>query len=101
MLTFYVSSYGKNDDKGIYIVNLDEKTQKFSLVQHIVTQDYPSYMITKNNTLFLSYKNAGNLIFSFYIRCNSLTSQTLDNLLTDMDKLALYISSNPCFSNLI
>ena len=59
MLTFYVSSYGKNDDKGIYIVNLDEKTQKFSLVQHIVTQDYPSYMITKNNTLFLSYKNAG------------------------------------------
>ena len=28
MLTFYVSSYGKNDDKGIYIVNLDEKNTK-------------------------------------------------------------------------
>ena len=22
MITFYVSSYGKNDDKGIYIINL-------------------------------------------------------------------------------
>ena len=32
MITFYVSSYGKNDDKGIYIINLNEKKQEFSLV---------------------------------------------------------------------
>ena len=58
MITFYVSSYGKNDDKGIYIINLNEEKQEFSLVQHIITQDYPSYMITKNNTLYIAYKNA-------------------------------------------
>ena len=26
MKTFYVSSYGKNDDKGIYIMKFDEQT---------------------------------------------------------------------------
>ena len=61
MLTFYVSSYGKNDDKGIYIVKLDDKNQQFSLIQHIVTQDFPAYMITKNNNLFVAYKNAGRI----------------------------------------
>ena len=61
MKTFYVSSYGKNDDKGIYIINLNEETQEFSLVQHIVTQDYPSYMIVRNNTLYIAYKNASRL----------------------------------------
>lgn len=47
MKTFYVSSYGKSDNKGIYIIDLNEENQKLSLVQHIVTHDYPSYMITK------------------------------------------------------
>lgn len=61
MKTFYVSSYGKNDHKGIYIVNFNENTQEFSLVQHIVTRDYPSYMIIKNNILYLAYKNASRL----------------------------------------
>lgn len=31
MITFYVSSYGKNDDKGIYIINLNEKNKSFLL----------------------------------------------------------------------
>lgn len=58
MQTFYVSSYGKNDNKGIYIINFNENTEEFSLVQHIVTRDYPSYMIIKNNILYIAYKNA-------------------------------------------
>lgn len=58
MKTFYVSSYGKNDNKGIYIVNIDEEKQELSLVQHIVTPDYPAYMITKENTLYVAYKKA-------------------------------------------
>ena len=37
MKTFYVSSYGKSDNKGIYIIDLNEENQKLSLVQHIVT----------------------------------------------------------------
>lgn len=61
MKTFYVSSYGKNDHKGIYIVNINENTKEFSLVQHIVTQDYPAYMIVKNNALYIAYKNASRL----------------------------------------
>lgn len=58
MAIFYVSSYGKHDDKGIYIVNFDSKTNSFQKIQHIVTQDYPSYMITKDQTLYVAYKNA-------------------------------------------
>ena len=58
MAIFYVSSYGKNDDKGVYIINFNEETHAFKLVQHIVTQDYPSYMVTKDNTLYVAYKNA-------------------------------------------
>ena len=61
MKTFYVSSYGKSDNKGIYIIDLNEENQKLSLVQHIVTHDYPSYMITKNNILYVAYKNASRL----------------------------------------
>ncbi|MFR7591592.1 MAG: lactonase family protein [Longibaculum sp.] len=60
MKTFYVSSYGKNDDKGIYIMHFDEKTLQFKQVQQIVTQDFPSYMITKNHVLYVAYKNASS-----------------------------------------
>ena len=28
MKTFYVSSYGKSDNKGIYIIDLNEENQK-------------------------------------------------------------------------
>ena len=41
MHTFYVSSFGKNSNKGIYIVHFDENSDELSIVQHIVTKDYP------------------------------------------------------------
>lgn len=60
MKIFYVSSYGKNNDKGIYIMKFDETTLEMKRVQQIVTQDYPSYMITKNHILYVAYKNASS-----------------------------------------
>lgn len=47
MKVFYVSSYGKNNDKGIYIMKFDEETLEMKRVQQILTKDFPSYMITK------------------------------------------------------
>ena len=61
MKIFYVSSYGKKNDKGIYIMKFDEETLKMKQVQQIVTPDYPSYMITQNHTLYVAYKNASLL----------------------------------------
>ena len=61
MKIFYVSSYGKNNHKGIYIVKLNEETQELSVIQHIITPDYPSYMLVKNNNLYITYKNANRL----------------------------------------
>ncbi len=61
MKTFYVASYGKNNDKGIYIMRLNEETLEMQRVQQIVTQDYPSYMITKDHVLYVAYKNASSL----------------------------------------
>ncbi len=58
MKTFYIASYGKNDDKGIYIMKFDEDTLKIKQIQQIITQDYPSYMITKDHVLYIAYKNA-------------------------------------------
>lgn len=58
MHTFYVSSFGKNSNKGIYIVHFDENNDELSIVQHIVTKDYPSYMVIKDNNLYITYKNA-------------------------------------------
>lgn len=84
MAIFYVSSYGKNDDKGIYIVDFNTALQSLKLIQHIVTPDYPSYMITKSNTLFVAYKNAsrnnaGGGIGSFSIYKDELISNTTYN----------------------
>lgn len=61
MKTFYVSSYGKKDNKGIYIMSFDEKTLKIKQIQQIITKDYPSYMITKDHMLYVAYKNASAL----------------------------------------
>ena len=60
MKIFYVSSYGKNDDKGIYILKFDKETLQMKLIQQIVTRDYPSYMITKDHILYIAYKNASS-----------------------------------------
>ncbi|WP_028042742.1 lactonase family protein [Candidatus Stoquefichus massiliensis] len=60
MKTFYVASYGKNNDRGIYIMKFDESTLEIKRIQQIVTKDYPSYMITKNHVLYVAYKNASS-----------------------------------------
>ena len=56
--TFYVASYGKGDKRGVYIVNMDKETLHLELLEHILTPDFPSYMITTPHTLYISYKNA-------------------------------------------
>lgn len=58
MINFYVSSYGKGDLKGIYICQLDEDSQKMSLVKQVETIDYPSYIITKDHLLYAAFKDA-------------------------------------------
>lgn len=58
MKTFYVSSYGKNNDKGIYILTFNEETLELKQRQQIVTIDYPSYMICDDHNLYVAYKNA-------------------------------------------
>ena len=60
MKLFYVASYGKHDKKGIYTLKFDEDSLKIKQVQHIVTPDYPSYMITKDHVLYIAYKNASS-----------------------------------------
>lgn len=60
MKTFYVSSYGKNNDKGIYILKLNKETLQMKRVQQIVTIDYPSYLVTKDHVLYVAYKNASS-----------------------------------------
>ncbi len=58
MPILYVSSYAKHDDKGIYIIDFCLETKTLRKIQQIVTLDYPSYMICKDNTLYVSYKNS-------------------------------------------
>ena len=48
MKTFYVASYGKGDDKGIYIVSFNEETLELMKIQQILSQEFPSYLIAKN-----------------------------------------------------
>lgn len=77
MKTFYVASYGKGDDKGIYIVSFNEETLELKKIQQILTQDFPSYLIAKNKELYVSYKNArsnneGGGLGSFSIHKNEL-----------------------------
>lgn len=56
MTVLYIASYGKDDNRGIYIVNLDKANNTLAKVQQIVTPDFPSYMITKGNILYTAYK---------------------------------------------
>lgn len=61
MKTFYVSSYGKKNDKGIYIMKFDKNDLSIKQIQQIVTPDYPSYMTIQNHMLYVAYKNASLL----------------------------------------
>ncbi len=60
MANFYVSSYGKDHKKGIYICNIDDQDGSLQCLKHIPTTDYPSYIIQKDHLLYVSYKNATN-----------------------------------------
>ncbi len=59
-MNFYVSSYGKGEQKGIYICELDKDNKTISLVKQIMTKDYPSYIITKGDLLYAAFKDAGS-----------------------------------------
>ena len=81
MSIFYVSSYGKEDDKGIYIISHDQENNTMSIVEHVKTKDYPSYMIKTDNSIFVTYKNAskdntGGGVGSFFIKDNTLLLNT-------------------------
>lgn len=57
MVKIYIASYGEGSDKGIYVVDMDENG-KLSLCQHLETEDYPSYLVRKNQYIYASMKNA-------------------------------------------
>ena len=57
----FIASYGKDDDKGIYIVQFNDETYELKLNKHIETKDFPSYLITSDHHLYISYKNASPL----------------------------------------
>lgn len=57
MSIFYVSSYGKGNQKGIYICDFNEETKQLSLIEHVQTKDFPSYMIQSNGKLYVALKN--------------------------------------------
>lgn len=58
MTKAYVASYGKDEKKGIYVVEVDKNSGQLQLIQHFKTRDFPSYLVHKNNLLFCSLKNA-------------------------------------------
>ena len=77
MIILYIASYGEEERKGIYQVSLDEETGALSLMNHIPTIDFPSYIIIKENTLYVALKNATKLntsggVASYSIKDNML-----------------------------
>ena len=56
MAYIYISSYAEDSKKGIYVLKMEE--EKLSLVQHVPTEDYPSYIISRDEHLYASLKNA-------------------------------------------
>ena len=49
---FYVSSYAKGKEKGLYVCNLDETKNELHLNKHVPTDDFPSYVIKKDDYLY-------------------------------------------------
>lgn len=58
MVKAYVASYGEGEKKGIYVVEMNETNGQLSLLQHLETEDYPSYIIKRDDYLYASMKNA-------------------------------------------
>ena len=81
MKMIYVASYGKGEDKGIYTLSFDPYTIKLKKEEHIPTKDFPSYMITRDDHLYVAYKNADNTndgggLGSFLIEDNKLIKES-------------------------
>ena len=74
----YISSYGENDKKGIYVANFEDN--KLSLVQHYLTEDFPSYIIRKDNYLYASLKNA-----SKNLNNGGMNAQMLQEKITNIE----------------
>lgn len=58
MANIYIASYGENEKKGIYVVEMDDQTHQLALKQHYQTEDFPSYIIRRDQHLYASLKNA-------------------------------------------
>ena len=56
MTSIFIASYAEDDKKGIYVVDFDGQQLQFK--QHLPTEDFPSYIIRKDNHLYASLKNA-------------------------------------------
>ena len=57
-MNIYIAGYGEKQDRGIYVLALDEKTNQVTCKQHLETADYPSYLIRKKDFLYAALKNA-------------------------------------------
>ena len=77
MYRFYVSSYAKGKEKGLYVCTLDETKNELHLNKHIPTEDFPSYVIKKDDYLYVSLKDArvgeGGGIASYHIEEDDLS----------------------------
>ncbi len=58
MTKAYIASYGEKEKMGIYCLDIDENTLNMTLYEHLLTSDYPSYLIRKHDLLYASLKNA-------------------------------------------
>ena len=72
----------KRQEKGLYVCTLDETKNELHLNKHIPTEDFPSYVIKKDDYLYVSLKDArvemcirdSDMIFLFKFIFNILIS---------------------------
>ena len=83
MYRFYVSSYAKGKEKGLYVCTLDETKNELHLNKHIPTEDFPSYVIKKDDYLYVSLKDArvgeGGGVASYHIEEDDLKQLSFYN----------------------
>lgn len=75
MTKVYIACYGDENERGIYGVHIDSDTFHPTIMQHLRTEDYPSYLIRKNNLLYAALKNATGQnthggVASYQLDCN-------------------------------
>ncbi|WP_249029089.1 lactonase family protein [Tannockella kyphosi] len=99
MAIYYVASYGKDDLKGIYLI--DYVDEQLSLIGHLPTKDYPSYLIKQEDKIYASLKDASNKkngggVACFSIQEDALTfTQKIDGL--GISYTHLCISDEPAY----